>query len=159
MFKQLYQFPIWRDSGTSITLEFFCWVEVIFLPHWNKFYCITDDGLKGAPIRLRGPSSENGTGRVEVFYAGEWGTVCDYMWDINDARVVCRQLGYKYTVRAILGGGASVGVGRIWLNIVRCEGSEETLSSCLHDRWGTDYCKHIQDAGVECSNTGNVHLT
>ena len=111
---------------------------------------------KSPSIRLEGPLSSNGTGRVEIFYNGEWGTICYNYWDINDAKVVCRQLGYRYAISALRGGRVPNGFGRIWLERVGCTGSEQNLSSCYHRGWGNSYCRHYQDAGVECSSTGKI---
>ncbi len=44
-------------------------------------------------LRLRDGGSLR-EGRVEICNGGIWGTVCDNLWNTNDAQVVCRQLGY-----------------------------------------------------------------
>ena len=44
-------------------------------------------------MRLVGGSRPS-EGRVEVFYRGEWGTICHNHWSVDDANVVCRELGF-----------------------------------------------------------------
>lgn len=89
-----------------------------------------------------------------MFYKGRWGTICNRGWDMNDATVVCRQLGYKYG-NVIRGGPLRPdGIGQIWLSHVECTGREQNLTSCSHSGWGNNDCRHYQDAGVECFSTG-----
>ncbi len=94
------------------------------------------------------------SGRVEVYYNGRWGTVCDDSWDIRDARVVCRQLGFPDAVAAYQGSYLRAGTGQIWLDDVGCRGYESSLFSCRHAGIGSHNCDHSEDAGVRCGNTG-----
>ena len=93
-------------------------------------------------------------GRVEVYYNGAWGTVCDDNWDINDARVVCRQLGF-HDAQAVYGSAHySQGTGQILLDDVTCGGYESSLLSCKHSGLTNHNCDHSKDASVQCGNTG-----
>lgn len=71
--------------------------------------------------------SANGVGRVEVLYAGKWGTICDFRWDINGARVACRQLGNSNAVRYLQGEPGSS--GPVWLDGVTCTEREQNLTN------------------------------
>ena len=92
---------------------------------------------------------------MEIYYNGEWGTVCGDDWDINDAQVVCRQLHFGKAIAAR--GEAFYGQGsdKIWLDNVNCIGTELTIENCSHNGWGNDDCSHNEDAVIKCSN-GNV---
>ena len=111
----------------------------------------------------------DGTGsmccRVEVFHDGEWGTVCGDRWgDPGDMgankapEVVCRQLGCSSEgaeTKLKFGGGT----GKIWLDNVVCDGSEDSLFGCnlgpgpwFEGQAGHDCRYHdASDVGVCCS--------
>lgn len=100
---------------------------------------------------LVGGSSDN-EGRIEVNFNGEWGTVCDDLWSIDDANVACRQLGFGTAVSIHYQAAFGQGSGTIWLDNLQCTGSEADLFSCLHNGPGSHNCGHSEDAGVVCSN-------
>lgn len=111
---------------------------VLFIPH---------PGCE--KIRLAGAS--RCSGRVEVFHDGRWGTVCDDLWSLANAKVVCRQL---QCGAGLAGKGSAFfgeGQGNIWLDDVQCSGEETSILQCNHNPLGTNNCGHSEDAGVVCS--------
>ncbi|KAK3552497.1 hypothetical protein QTP86_012367 [Hemibagrus guttatus] len=104
----------------------------------------------GAKIRLIN-GTDSCSGRVEILHNGQWGTVCDDFWDLNDAEVVCRQLGCGKAVTAHESAYFGQGSGPIFLNKVLCSGSESSITQCSHSRFGSYDCNHSEDAGVTCS--------
>ena len=59
-------------------------------------------------MRLRG-GQRNSEGRVEVFKNGSWSTICHDSWDLNDANVVCKQLGLGTARKAVRWGEYGLG--------------------------------------------------
>ena len=88
---------------------------------------------------------------MEVYYNGEWGTVCDNGWDLNDAQVVCRELDLGRAINASSRAFYGQGSGRIWLDNVNCVGTELAIEDCSHSGWGVENCNYGQDASVQCS--------
>ncbi|XP_030851600.1 deleted in malignant brain tumors 1 protein-like [Strongylocentrotus purpuratus] len=116
------------------------------------------DGALDAPgsarfVHLVGGSND-AEGRVEVMHNGSWGTICDYSWDLRDASVVCRMLGFDGALDAPRSATFRQGSGRILLSYVECEGTEDNLADCAHSGIERYSCSHTRDAGAIC-HSGN----
>lgn len=105
-------------------------------------------------IRLADVSRVDGvvSGRVEYNNDGVWGTMCDDVADRNNnaAQVICRSLGLPWVGASIF--DATGGVGNIWLDNVKCTGSEDSLMECRMNSIGAHNCSHNEDVGVNCTD-------
>nr|XP_060616115.1 soluble scavenger receptor cysteine-rich domain-containing protein SSC5D-like [Anolis sagrei ordinatus] len=142
--------PIWLESIN-------CTGEETFLKEcqkggWGEHSCShsQDASVVCSDLRLMNGTSPC-SGRVEVFHNDTWGTICDAGWDLQDAQVVCSQLGCGDAPKALGGAHYGQGSGPIWLESINCTGEEASLKECQKGRWGEQSCSHSQDASVECS--------
>ena len=128
----------------------YLWYHLIVNPGYTPTTQNPKTTVGTAAVRLvNGPS--NREGRVEIFYRGSWGTVCDDNWDNRDANIVCRQLGLSTNgAEAFLAARYGQGSGPILLDNVRCGGYESSLEQCSSNGWYHHDCRHQEDAGVRC---------
>lgn len=108
-------------------------------------------------MRLVG-GKDKSQGRVEMYHAGKWGTVCKHNWDSNDAQVVCRSLGFISGDSVTSVSNFEIGSGEIWFDNVACDGTERRLQDCSHSGLGLHNCSHHEDAGVMCSGKFFYHV-
>ena len=106
-------------------------------------------GRNNGLVQLVG-GNKTGEGRVEIWYNSQWNTICDDFWDLNDANVVCRQLGYRGAVTAHRSAHFGQGSGQILLDDLRCTGREASLLECSHRGINSHNCGHYEDASVTC---------
>ena len=94
-------------------------------------------------VMLVGETEKSGT----VFYRGQY--VCDSGWGPEEARVVCRELGYStndvFATRKAYFGEPNHGHS----NWFHCSGSESRLSDC-RKMTGGSFCPSSNAAGVFC---------
>nr|XP_044989994.1 soluble scavenger receptor cysteine-rich domain-containing protein SSC5D isoform X2 [Jaculus jaculus] len=104
------------------------------------------------PFRVRLADGPNRcAGRLEVWHAGRWGTVCDDSWDLRDATVACWELGCGKVRPRVGKTHYGPGTGPIWLDDMGCKGSETSLMDCPSGTWGKHNCDHEEDVGLTCT--------
>ncbi|XP_060112420.1 deleted in malignant brain tumors 1 protein-like [Heteronotia binoei] len=149
--------PIWLDSINCTGKE--SAISKCPAKEWGTHDCTHSEeaGVICADVRLMGGSNRC-SGRVEVYYNEQWGTICDDSWDIHDVQVVCRELACGNALSAVRGARYGQGSGTIWLDRVNCTGKEKSLRECPKSPWGEHSCDHRRDASVECSDPDEIRL-
>ncbi|XP_038644270.1 deleted in malignant brain tumors 1 protein-like [Scyliorhinus canicula] len=152
--------PIWLDEIDCGSHESTLW-QCQSNP-WGQHNCYHREDASvvcsgsGLKVRLVGGNTRC-SGRVEILCNNTWDTVCDDSWDMADADVVCRQLDCGLALQAPGGAAFGTGDGAVWLDEVRCTGSESILSDCPSSAANQPDCHHKEDASVICSDK-YVHI-
>jgi deleted-in-malignant-brain-tumors protein 1 len=87
-------------------------------------------------------------GAVMVYQNNAWKLICDSGLDLNDAMVICRELGYPYGTFLTGGVFGAVPGSTIGINNVRCRGTEKDFGSCMFDV--STSCRSGNYASVVC---------
>ncbi|XP_052668007.1 scavenger receptor cysteine-rich type 1 protein M130-like [Harpia harpyja] len=152
--------PFGQGTGRIWLQPFFCGGDEKTLqdcPHfgWGRHFCGHDRDVgvtctDAVELRLAaggGPCA----GRVEVKLQGRWGSVGDDNWDMEDAEVVCQQLGCGSATGAYIASRRfGKGDGPISLAVIDCRGDEAALWNCEVRGWGPYAGVHDFDAAVVC---------
>eukprot|EP00435_Cladocopium_sp_Y103_P033438 s2403_g8.t1 len=147
--------PIWMDEvnclGNETRLD-----QCSFL-NWGEHDCahsedVGVDCTQDPVLPVEGDLRLSGgnIGRLDVYHAGTWGTVCNSGFTDAEARVACRQMGYCCGI--LSQSTAPVGTGPIWLADLQCVGYEQRLDECgvSTGSWGNNTCTRSQDVAINC---------
>lgn len=90
-------------------------------------------------------------GAVQVYNNGQWGMICDNGWDIRDARVVCRQLGFDNVTNLYCCSHFGQFNYPVTIERLNCTGAEASISDCPYSNvTAGSYCGRYNQVGVEC---------
>ncbi|XP_072329695.1 scavenger receptor cysteine-rich domain-containing protein DMBT1-like [Scyliorhinus torazame] len=150
--------PVWmsnvRCNGSELSLWNCTFTQATKLSVADDVGVVCSDHVQ---VRLVDGESRC-AGRVELYYNGDWGSVCDDSWDLADAHVVCNQLKCGEALNATVSGWFGPGEGPIWLDNINCTANESALWECPAGSLGESDCNHKEDAGVICSEHRAVRL-
>ncbi len=81
-----------------------------------------------------------------MLYGSTWYTVCDAVFDQQDAEVVCRELDCGVPVQVLGAAAFDKGDTQMWTQEIQCRGNESSIRLCPTSK------------NIQCSQDNNVEL-
>lgn len=119
------------------------YVDICIEPGYHSMFAVR--------LQSRGRTD---VGTVEIRLDDGWVQVCDDEWDYADAKVLCKQLGYKdamYLSSSKLGKMSTNSLANKALTQFSCQGNEKELINCTHNKLTTK-CGAMNRAAAICYN-------
>ncbi len=107
------------------------------------FFCITSD------VKLIGNTSCSG--RLEILHDQTWMSVCDAVFDQQDAEVVCRELDCGAPVQVLGAAAFDKGDAQMWKQEIHCRGDESQIHLCPTSPLHESKCSHDNYQGLLCA--------
>ena len=106
-----------------------------------------------------GSPSINGAGRLDMFRAGVWGSVCSEGFTPGSAAVACKQMGFT-SGQLLAGATRCIGNGKYFCATpphvagVSCSGSELEITSCPFEQGEDVFCSASEAVILDCVGDG-----
>ena len=134
--EYFYQIFSFNTSFTSAYLRFYISLDIVKFPN---------------PVRGITNGQQYTQGHVEIYHNGEWGTICYDYFNNNGAKVLCKMMHYATGIYSTSYRQSYVTPSsRIWLDDVRCSGTETHIDRCPRRSWGSHNCDHRRDVALRC---------
>ena len=146
----------------SIILVYFAnYKQLSYKKKLRKLISIFYNFHISVPVRLGGNGSSLTEGFVEALNTttGRWGGVCHNSFDVIDAHVVCRMMGFTTAIVALANGAADDLYGTLpsnssfVLDNLACSGLETSIFDCRQTGELSEICDVSQIAGVKCATS------
>ncbi|XP_052436592.1 scavenger receptor cysteine-rich type 1 protein M130-like [Carassius gibelio] len=93
-----------------------------------------------------------------MYIGGRWGSVCDAVFDQQDAEVVCRELDCGVPVQVLGAAAFDKGDAQMWTQEIQCRGNESHIQRCPSSNLNNTNCTHENDVGLICSGYTDLRL-
>ncbi|XP_073693823.1 antigen WC1.1-like [Garra rufa] len=125
---------------------------------WGKNTCDYNEGAGVICSEVRLVGGSRCSGRLEILRDQTWMSVCDAVFDQQDAEVVCRELDCGAPVQVL--GAAAFGKGdaQMWTQEIQCRGNESQIHLCPTSPSYENNCSHEYSVGLMCADHVNVRL-